>query len=192
MRDTILAAALEYAARGWHVLPLAPGCKTPPLLPEGPRAATTDPAIIRAWWQRWPQANVAIATGPGSGLVVIDVDPGNGGDASWAVLEARGIPSTLRAHTPSGGWHLYFRHPGIKVWNSQSLIGPGIDVRGDSGYLTAPPSIIAATGRGYSWADAAEPLAELPPMLFARIWGISEADAERLLESVRDSEGGRQ
>src|SRR5262245_14969044 len=89
-----LAAALDYAGRGWHVLPvhdIAKGhcsclkgdrCLTPgkhPRLDKWDRWATTDAGTIAGWWKHWPTANVGIKTGAESGIVVLDVDPRNGG-----------------------------------------------------------------------------------------------------------------
>src|SRR3989442_15477637 len=76
-----LASALTYAARGWLVLPVQPNGKAPlgALAPRGLRDATKDEATIRRWWAGAPDANVGIATGATSGLVVLDVDPPHGG-----------------------------------------------------------------------------------------------------------------
>ncbi len=63
---TSLAAALGYTRRGWRVFPCKPGGKTP-LTPHGFQDATTDEATIRGWWEQWPDANIAIATGSVSG-----------------------------------------------------------------------------------------------------------------------------
>src|SRR5262249_14408536 len=67
------AAALDYATRGLAVLPLRPIAKEP-LTPHGVNDATTDAAVIRSWWQRWPAANVGIATGRATHLLVLDID----------------------------------------------------------------------------------------------------------------------
>jgi hypothetical protein len=126
------------------------------------REATTDEARIRAWWARWPRANVAIPTGERSGLLVLDVDAGKGTD-SMAMLElSRGQPpKTSCAATGGGGVHLYFRYPSPRklraaglytqqVRNSQGLLGDGLDVRGEGGYVVVPPS---STARAYRWLD---------------------------------------
>lgn len=139
-----LTAALEYAARGWHVFPCKPGEKTP-ATPHGFKDATTDEETIRAWWARTPAANVAIATGRVSGLVVVDIDPKNGGSLEWQMLVAQnGEPVAPRVRTPSGGTHLYFACPDAG-FPSKVGIRPGIDTRGDGGYVLAPPSVILGT-----------------------------------------------
>ena len=99
--QTPLAAALGYAARGWPVFPVHSirrqgtictcgnrACGSPgkhPRTPNGLKDASLDAAVIRGWWQRWPDAGVAVATG--RGLAVIDVDIHKGGDDS--LVDAR-------------------------------------------------------------------------------------------------------
>jgi hypothetical protein len=109
-------AALVYASVGWPVFPVAGivsdvcGCwlRSPcthpgnhPLLRNGLHGATVAPRLIDRWCQLWPWAGVAIATGARSALVVIDVDPGHGGERSLAELEQRGVrvPGTLTVRT---------------------------------------------------------------------------------------------
>ena len=171
-----LDAALDYARRGWPVFPChAPiaggcscglrGCASPgkhPRVVRGLHEATTDVVTIAGWWQRWPRANVAIRTGVVSGLVVIDVDPPHGGGDSLATLTARHgpLPWTMAVRTGSGGTHLYLAHPGGQVRNTAGTrLGTGIDVRGDGGYVIAPPSV-HVSGACYSWSN---PVAETAP-----------------------------
>ncbi len=126
-----MIAALEYAKRGFGVIP----CNGKvPLTEHGVTDATTDPDRIEAWWQRWPDANVAISTGNGSSIVVLDVD-GDDGSESLRKLERRHgeLPRTASIKTPSGGSHFYFRHPGGEIRNSVGGLGDGLDVRGDGG-----------------------------------------------------------
>ncbi len=95
-----LIAALDYARRGWPVIPLhtltADGCSCHhecssvgkhPRTKHGLKDATTDKESIRSWWDEWPDANVGIVAGAESGLVVLDVDPRHGGDESLRRLE---------------------------------------------------------------------------------------------------------
>jgi hypothetical protein len=153
-------AALQYALNGLRVLPLygigpdvicdcgKADCKSPgkhPLVPGGAKAATCDLAQVTAWWDLWPEANIGIATGAGSGIFVVDVDAKNGGIESLAALEAENgpLPRTVEVLTGSGGGskHLYFKLPdSLIIRNSASKIAPGIDVRGEGGYVVAPPS----------------------------------------------------
>ena len=157
----ILAAALAYAARGWHVLPVAPRRKVP-ILTNWQHAASTNPDRIRGWWAQQPDANVGISCGP-SGLLVMDVDDPMG----LELLEQQHgeLPETLEAMTGRpGGRHLYFIRNGCKAKNSARTI-EGIDIRTSGGFVVAPPSV-HATGTEYAWDgdELAEP-AELPGWL---------------------------
>jgi hypothetical protein len=160
-------AAVTYAGGWeWAVFPLRPDDKRP-ATERGFHDATTDSARVVDEWARQPNANVGIATGAVSGLVVIDVDPG-GDETIEALKRTLGpLPPTLVALTPRGA-HAYFRHPGVEVRCSAGRLGPGVDVRADGGYVVAPPSRIYAAE--YRWrlpAGQVEPLpsdlADLPP-----------------------------
>jgi hypothetical protein len=147
----MLEAALAYVARGVPVFPVLPNAKSP-LSAHGFKDATTDAQQVRAWWGASPLANIGMPTGTTSGIFVVDVDPRNGGDVEWAMLVAQnGEPVTRRVRTPSGGIHLYFRCPAAGI-KTRAHIRPGIDVRGDGGYVVVPPSVVDgnpyATARG--------------------------------------------
>jgi len=171
-----LRAALEYAVQGRRVVPVyelaadgtctcrrGAGCAHPgkhPRITRWQHRASADPAVIGGWWRKWPSARVGIATGEGSGVIVLDVDPRSGGHAALAELQrSHGmLPATLTATTPSGGEHRYYLHPGGAVGNSSGELGPGLDVRGDRGMVVAPPTI------GRHWSVLIAP-APLPPWL---------------------------
>lgn len=140
-----LEAAETYAGRGLRVFPVQAGGKRP-LLDSWPDRATTDTATLQGWWRQWPNANLAIATGERSGVVVIDIDVKSGvnGFASLAGVELSGP----QVQTPSGGLHYYLAHPGKHTPNKAG-VRPGIDIRGDGGYVVAPPSEIE--GVAYTW-----------------------------------------
>jgi predicted P-loop ATPase len=95
--------------------------------------------------------------------VVIDLDRKNGIDGLESLRMLGEVPETLTAETGSGGLHLYFKHPGLPIKNSAGVLGPGIDVRGDGGYVVLPPSPHRSGGR-YRWL-AEVPIADLPPWL---------------------------
>lgn len=182
MKCSQVDAAHHYAARGWGVFPCheptAAGCScdrsdcgSPAKHPRTRRGlyyATTDPGLITRWWRRWPTANVAVRTGSASGLLVLDVDPEHGGLAALVELQQThgALPPSLAVRTGGGGRHHWFVHPGGHVRNSAGLLGPGLDIRGDGGYVIAPPSIHAAGGR-YVWASEV-PLASAPGWLLSR------------------------
>jgi Bifunctional DNA primase/polymerase, N-terminal/Primase C terminal 1 (PriCT-1)/DeoR-like helix-turn-helix domain len=147
----LLEAALEYAGRGLPVFPCHARGKTP-LTEHGLHDASTDTTAVLTWWTRWPEANIGIVTGAASGLVVLDVDVQHGGQRSLAALEAEHgkLAATPEVLTGGGGKHLYFAHPGETVGNSAGRLGAGLDIRGDGGYVVAPPSL-HASGRPYKW-----------------------------------------
>jgi putative DNA primase/helicase len=194
MTGSVLDLALRYATLGMTVLPLhrpvdhdgrrrcscgKADCPSPAkhpvgrLAPRGLLDASRNPARIASWFEReaW---NVGIATGAASGIVVLDIDPRHGGKRSLVALEAEHgpLPPTWRFLTGGGGEHMLFRHPGGSVKNSAGKVGPGIDVRGDGGYIVAPPSIHIG-GRPYAISvdhhPDDTPLAEMPPWLLSLI-----------------------
>lgn len=124
-----------------------------PWVTGGFKAATADPDLIRAWWTKWPNANVGIATGAVSGIAVLDIDPKRGGLDSLATLEEEvgSIARDAAVHTGGDGLHFYFAHPGVRIQSRQNLL-PGIDVRGDGGYVVAPPSV-HESGQRYAWKE---------------------------------------
>jgi hypothetical protein len=184
-------AAHECAARSWWVFPLhsirADGvctCNDPrcdsagkhPLTPHGLGDATADLTVIDRWFDRWAFANLAIATGPESGIVALDEDPRHGGDVTLASLvrehgELQPTPVNL---TGSGGRHFVFQHPGFYVKSRSNALGPGLDVKGDGGYIVGPPSR-HVSGRTYAWDVRRHPddipLAPLPEWVTKMLGG---------------------
>lgn len=157
-----LLDALAYAADGWPVFPLLPNSKRP-ATEHGLKDASTDPDTIRAWWARWPGANIGIAMPPD--VLAVDVDVKDvDGHATLGELAAQhgGLPATMTAETATGGWHLYFRKPADVRVKNRAGIRPGIDVRAQGGYLVAPPSTI--DGKAYRWLNDDKP-ADCPPWL---------------------------
>jgi hypothetical protein len=123
----LAAAAADYAVRHrlpvipLHGIAVAPDCTCPP---EGPcphractctagaacahlgkhprvadwrRSAAHKPSTVRRWWAAWPDAHVGVLTGRRSGLVVLDIDPRNGGGDA--------LPSAIRARAPRDATH---------------------------------------------------------------------------------------
>jgi hypothetical protein len=180
MFDRKLKAALRCAKRGWRVFPLhwrredgSCSCKNPscgntakhPLTGHGVNDATSESPRIRDWWQNHPKANIGIATGAASGLVVIDVDPRHRGQQSLAQIEKKFglLPDGPRVRTGGDGEHIYHSHPGITV-KSKVGIFPGIDIRGDGGYVVGPGSV-HASGKRYLWESGKTPSdLPLPPL----------------------------
>jgi hypothetical protein len=164
-------AALDAARRGWPVIPLQwsvhgrcscgnPKCTSVgkhPLTEHGIRDATLKKATICSWWGRWPKANVGIATGVPSGIVVLDSDPRHGGSESLSTLEDKygPLPDGPRVRTGGGGEHAYFLCPPGGLNNKVGLL-PGIDIRGDGGYVVGPGSTHFSGGR-YLWRSGMTP-----------------------------------
>lgn len=190
--NPVLQAALRYADAGIPVIPLhtatlvgdqlkcscgATDCVKSagkhPRTPNGVKDASTDTSVIYAWFRRWPDSNLGIATGSRSGVWVLDIDPRNGGNISLDDLIAKhgALPETTVVSTGSGGFHYWFR-AATTVRNGS--IAPGIDVKGDGGYVVAPPS---KTAQAYDWFDCEDPFDT----------GFIAADAPKWLASMLDT-----
>ena len=145
-------AALAHAKKGLLVFPCRPDKR--PYTSHGLRDATRDIAEIDKNWTRWPDALVGARCGAENGFWGLDIDVGGGKlgeDSLQELIDAYGpLPDTVEALTPSGGRHLYFRHPrdGRRIPNSASKLGKHLDVRGDGGYVIVPPSVLP-DGRSY-------------------------------------------
>ena len=148
--------------------PNCPGSKhpLPQLVPHGVKDATTDVSIIKLWNGKYPKANIGIATGAASNLVVLDIDPKNDGDKTFKeLIEQHGeLPNTPCVKTGSGGQHFYFKYPALAVKNKTNLF-QGVDVKSDGGYVVAPPSL-HTSGNHYEWIVGLDvPMAEAPDWL---------------------------
>jgi hypothetical protein len=129
---------------------------------------------VADWWSGdRARYGVGILTGSASGnIFVLDVDigPGKDGDDSLRALQlAHGdLPETAEVRTGGGGLHLYFRAPkGVAIRNSARQLGPGLDIRGEGGFVVAPPSV-HASGQPYVWSWAntlAEGIPDAPAWL---------------------------
>lgn len=161
------SAALHLTSFGYKVFPLAIGEKIPAIpSARGGRGcldATDDEDILSEWAKRYPKANIGIACGLPSNIVVIDLDPRNGSDTSIEFLKSRKqifLP-TATARTANGGTHLYYTYePELK--NSKSVLAAGVDFKTTGGYVVAPPSVLTG-GKAYTWL--ASPLGENLPRM---------------------------
>jgi hypothetical protein len=152
-RNPHLEAALGYLDLGWAVIPAAERLKRPIVPWQRYQHELPTRKAIMEWFSRWPNANLSVVTGEISKIVVLDIDPKNGGEKSLAAIEARHgtLPETVEAITGGGGRHYYFRHPGRETRNRAGL-APGIDLRGDGGSIIVPPSI-HPSGNPYRWKE---------------------------------------
>ena len=154
MQDNNLQAALEYRTKyNFSVIPIKPYVdednKKKPFIgwKEYQKRRATEQEI-RQWWSKWPDAMIGIVTGEVSGIFVVDCDTQAGFDAVQNLM-----PESLvypQARTPRGGWHLYFKWLADYKMTIAAGVMPGVDIRGEGGYIVAPPSV-NADGKAYTW-----------------------------------------
>jgi len=161
-----LRSALVYARRGWFVFPVhgiwkkemctckkGKKCRHPgkhPKTPNGFKDATIDEKLIREWFKVGDIANIGIATGEKSNLLVIDVDLKNNGFES---IKNLGLTDTLQVDSGGGGKHFYYEYPqSLSISSSGGKLAPGVDIRANGGYIIAPPSI-HISGKSYQWSN---------------------------------------
>jgi hypothetical protein len=161
-----LTAALEYAAKGWKVLPV--GTNKKPINYNGSAGATTDVKQILSWWKDTPYANIGIATGPESFWVVdVDMKDGINGlesiNAEFPDAELD-VHTSLMAYTPTGGFHLLFQWPKVGVIKNAQGILEGVDIRGEGGYIVVAPSARKIEDKyiPYKWNDGSLPISKAP------------------------------
>jgi hypothetical protein len=168
-------AADLYVSIGFKVFPLGHGLKLPAIKGgKGVHDASDDPDMIDAWAKKFPKANIGIACGEVSGIVVIDVDPRNGGTKTLNDLAAKGyvFPRCPEAKTGNGGRHLFFQIPHGDL---RKTLGEGVDIKGNGGYVVGAPSWIAPSDAGpggtYTWVIHPEScdVPQLPAWAVAKI-----------------------
>lgn len=237
--STPLDHALEHAARGRPVFPCReggdkakapylPGESAPNARDGGHWLASSDEAVIRGWWGRWPRAVIGLPTGLRSRSVVVDLDPKSAdpfdmlralsiwcGGLKTACAESGAALGPAVSQTRSGGFHLWFRYPAVSLIAEiaaetrakgvpfEGVIGcrnglfrrhvkagavsallDNIDVRGEGGYVIAPPSVMD-DGRAYQWIARPEKVAPLPRVLARLICRLSEPEAARPAPPIR-------
>ncbi len=175
-----LKSAILFAEMGLPVFPLhyptAQGCSCykgkscddigkHPMTDHGFQDATTDIRTIQRWWQRDRNSNLGLLTGKDAGFIVLDVDQKHDGEGSLRQLieEFGPLPPTVAVKSGGNGWHYYFKHPGTRVPNKVGF-RPGLDIRGDGGYIVAPPSIHKSQRR-YAWDETTGEIAPMPVWL---------------------------
>ena len=196
----LMTHALAYARAGHEVFPVEPGGKRP-ICAHGKDEATTDAELIRDWWVQHPVANIGLR--PPVGVLVVDVDPRNGGASALVELTRPhgGLSPTWTAYTGGGGLHAWFRAPGPY----KHALCCGVDLKGHDGYIVAPPSL-HPSGTRYVWVNDL-PIADAPPWLAALVrkpvrplrpalgvlGGVASARADDALVGVvaRARSGGR-
>jgi putative DNA primase/helicase len=202
--------------------PLVPGETSPGAKDGGHWLASTDQAQIERWWSRWPAALIGFPTGLRTGTVVVDLDPRDhsvetmletlkiwcGGGLAWCDPETGEIIGPAVAQTQSGGLHLYFRRSETEIKNRANVFSGfirtkealpelgHIDVRGDGGYVIAPPSVME-DGKVYCWLRRPSKdeqgrwqLPPLPPALRRVITGERQPRVEAPRPAARSYTGG--
>jgi hypothetical protein len=151
--NSLFEAALQFAERGYSVIPITPGNKKPPLVKwEQYQKEKASISQIKEWWTKWPNANVAIVTGEISGFCVVDHDRYKPTYCEETALQY--FPDsivTATATSPQNGLHMYFAWPGDRIAGDSDAGGlKNIDFRCDGNYIVAPPSV-NGNGKKYSW-----------------------------------------
>lgn len=150
----MLETALQYASLGLAVFPLVYKDKKP-MTKNGCKDATTDVKVIEEWWHKWPECNIGIATGESSGNIIVidvDIDKEKGKDGRKAIKDwesNNGVLSyTWLAQTGRGGYHAFYKVD-RNIKNRTNIL-PSVDIRGNGGYIVAPPST-HPNGQAYEW-----------------------------------------
>lgn len=170
--------ALDAAARGLDAFPIRPythpgpnatreQCEAAakaakaPLISNWQNQATQDKRQFREWWSEWPDANIATTT---ERFIVVDIDPRNGGKATYEMLGMiYEFPDTAISNTQGGGNHIFYALPqGVRVKGGTNKLGPGVDIKSSGGYVLLPGSTIE--GRAYVWGND-RPIALAPQWL---------------------------
>ncbi len=182
---TLCESALSYCRRGWSVIPIrftgSIEDRKRPLLDawEPYQRERASEEQIHSWWQRWPQANIGVVMGAVSGLIALDLD---GPNAVPLLRDSHVfLPQTAAVQTKRG-YHAFYQHPGYEIPNRAKLLsdgdGSGVDVRGDGGYVVAPPSV-HGSGWVYQWVRSPdEGIAPLPPGVAALLSRQSNGEVE--------------
>jgi predicted P-loop ATPase len=186
----MLNDALELAGIGWGIFPCRPGLKTP-ATKNGFKDASHNATDVREWWTRNPHANIGVACGPASGFWALDMDVSNGalGAETLAALEAEhgDLPLTPHQRTGRGGRHYLFKWTeGVR---NRGKFAPGLDVRGEGGYILVAPSRLTSGGP-YEWIiDPEIELAAAPAWLMDMIVGHAAPREPSRVKPVQRPDG---
>ena len=178
----MLNAALNLASKGWPVFPCwwSGERAKAPMTKTGFKAATTDPEQIRYWWTRAPEALIGGALP--NHLVVLDIDPHNGGSIEGLEEHLGPLPPTLTVWSGrgDGGRHLYYHRPGLDL--TSTALPKGVDLRiGGKHYLILPPSLHPLTGKPYVAENL--PVATLTPSAALKLRRTTRTVTPRPLSS---------
>lgn len=186
----MLEEVRQYATAGFCVLPVKPGEKRP-FLTAWEKYIEERPTIeqIESWYTNLTNPGVGFVTGAISGVVVLDIDHRSGDIQKTYSETLQKYPTQLVVRTGSGGYHLYYKHPGGKIGNRVNIL-PGIDLRADGGFIVAPPTL-HPNGQPYEWILGG-PLGDFPLTLLQQEATKGPSEEKWLSESLKGvSSGGR-
>jgi hypothetical protein len=190
MTAEIAIDALAYTSMGWAVFPLHPvrngrcACAYPDCDAAGKHPIPTrwqntisSPLAVAHLWPPGTRRGIGLATGRRSGVLAVDVDPRHGGADSLTELEQQHgeLPETWRSRTGGGGEHILLA-ANQEIRNSAGRLAPGLDIRGDGGFIVLPPSE-HVSGQQYEWIHTPASLAAAPD------WLLDQLSAPRQHES---------
>jgi hypothetical protein len=178
---------LAATARSWYVLPVQARGKTP-LIAAWPQKASRDAATVAGWVKQFAGCNWGVLTGRRSKLFVLDCD-GEAGKRELLAFARIGLllPATLTVCTGRGK-HFYFRLPdGWRVPNSVGKVAPGLDIRGDGGFVVMPPST-HESGERYRYECDHVPVSEAPQWLISRVASPSLSTPTSIHEGFRNDD----
>ena len=150
-----------------------------PRIKAWPAEASKDKNQITRWWRRWPKSNIGILCGVETGIVVLDVDPRNGGSVSLEDLQCdhEDLPETYLTNTGGGGLHFYFKVPkGIKNLQKKTNFRPGLDFQGDASFVIGIGSLHLSGERYTKHPQSLDTPVDLPH------WLINETQKTEKLE----------
>jgi hypothetical protein len=215
MTTPLLDAALDYASRGWRVVPLHSCTYHPerstcschradctsqgkhPRLRDWVQQSSADSEVVRHWWDRWPMGNVGIALGSRSGIVAVDIDP-PGGEQALLDLSGGDLPETLELMTGKGRRLIYTIPDGITIdpetRTFQDANGDeSIRLQSTGGQCVMPPSQ-HPSGRVYQWVEGRSPAeiepAPMPGWMLVEMCRPKQADQYEPAASKTFVEGG--
>lgn len=176
----MLVEALKLQEIGWSIIPVGQDKK--PLISWAEfqeRRASKDE--IKAWFKKFPKANIGVVTGPISNLLVFDIDAKHGRTSGEFQF-----PVTVCSNTGGGGEHYFFKYPKFEVHNSAGLLfGEGVDIRGKGGYIVLPPSLHLSS-KYYEWKEFCSPfdleLADIPEWLETALSKQSKKESPKMYE----------
>ena len=196
-QEKMLTAAVNYADRGWRVLPVAKQSKTPLIL-DWTHAASSDALQVVKWWQEHPTANIGILTGADSGFFVVDIDIKDGVNGLDSLIECFGERLTfdpkkyLTGMTATGGIHLLFQWQDDLPVKTCAAVLPGVDLRGVGGQIVVAPSPRNINGAWieYRWNDETFPISPIEPWvedlvkIAGKHHGDSNFDVAKVMEGI--------